>query len=42
MARYEYTAKWGDETKKGTLDARSQAEARVKVKNLGYKLVSLE
>ena len=42
MARYEYTAKWGDETKKGTLDARSQAEARVKVKNLGYKLVSLK
>lgn len=42
MPRYEYTAKWGDETKKGTLDARSQAEARVKVKNLGYKLISLK
>ncbi len=42
MPRYEYTAKWGEETKKGTLDARSQAEARVKVKNLGYKLISLK
>ena len=39
MTRYEYEASWGEEIKRGTVDAKTQAEARVKVKNLGYKLV---
>ena len=42
MARFEYLAKkWNGEEVKGTLDAKSNVEARVKVKNMGYKLVSL-
>ena len=41
MPRYEYEARWGEETKRGTVDAKSQVEARVKVKNMGYKLVAL-
>ena len=43
MARYEYLArKWNGEEVKGTVDVKSIAEARVKVKNMGYKLVSLK
>lgn len=42
MTRYEYEASWGDQIKRGTFDAKSQAEARVKVRNMGYKLISLK
>lgn len=43
MARFEYLAKkWNGEEVKGTLDAKSNVEARVKVKNMGYKLISLK
>lgn len=43
MARYEYLAKkWNGEEVRGTVDVRSQAEARVKVKERGYKLISLK
>ena len=42
MPRYEYLAKkWNGEEVRGTLDVRSQVEARAKVKNLGYKLITL-
>lgn len=43
MARYEYTAKkWNGEELKGTIDAKSVTEAKVKVRDKGYKLVSLK
>ena len=43
MARFEYLAKkWNGEEVKGTLDAKSNVDARVKVKNMGYKLISLK
>ena len=42
MARYEYEASWGEEIKRGTVDAKTQAEARVKVRNMGYKLLTLK
>ena len=42
MTRYEYEAeKWNGEKVKGTLDAKSQAEVKVRVKNMGYKLVAI-
>ncbi len=43
MTRYEYEAqKWNGEVIKGTVDAKSTAEARVKIKNLGYKLLNVK
>lgn len=42
MTRYEYEAlKWNGETVKGTMDAKSQVEVKVKVKALGYKCLSV-
>ena len=42
MTRYEYEAeKWNGERVKGRMDAKSQVEVRVKVKNLGYKCISV-
>lgn len=42
MARYEYEAeKWNGEKIKGTLDAKTQSEAKVKVKAMGYKCISV-
>ncbi len=41
MTRYEYEAeKWNGERVKGRIDARSEVEVRVRVKNMGYKLIS--
>ena len=41
MTRYEYEAlKWNGEKVKGRIDAKSEIEVRVRVKNMGYKLVS--
>lgn len=41
MTRYEYEAlKWNGEKVKGRIDAKSEVEVRVRVKNMGYKLVS--
>ena len=43
MTRYEYEAeKWNGEKVKGTLDAKSHAEVKVRVKNMGYKLVAIK
>ena len=43
MTRYEYEAeKWNGEKVKGTLDAKSQAEVKVRVKNMGYKLIGIK
>jgi type IV pilus assembly protein PilC len=43
MPRYEYDAeKWNGEKVKGRIDAKSSTEARVRVKNMGYKNVSLK
>ncbi len=43
MTRYEYEAeKWNGEKVKGRIDAKSQVEARVRVKNLGYKVISIK
>ncbi len=43
MTRYEYEAeKWNGEKIKGRIDARSQVEAKVRVKNMGYKNVTLK
>ena len=43
MTRYEYEAqKWNGEVVKGIIDAKSTSEARVKVKNLGYKLLNVD
>ncbi len=40
MARYEYEAeKWNGEKVKGRVDAKSATEAKVKVRNLGYKAI---
>ena len=42
MARFEYVAKkWNGEEVKGTLDAKSHAEVKVRVKNMGYKLIAI-
>ncbi len=42
MTRYEYEAeKWNGEKVRGRIDARSQAEVRVRVRNMGYKLISV-
>lgn len=42
MTRYEYEAeKWNGDRIKGRMDAKSQVEVRVKVKNLGYKCLSV-
>ena len=43
MTRYEYEAeKWNGEKVKGRIDAKSQVEVRVKVRNMGYKVVSIK
>ncbi len=42
MARYEYEAeKWNGEKVKGHIDAKSTVEARVRVRNMGYKVISV-
>lgn len=42
MTRYEYEAeKWNGEKVKGRIDAKSQAEVKAKVRNMGYKLISI-
>jgi type IV pilus assembly protein PilC len=42
MPRFEYEAeKWNGEKVKGTMDAKSQIEVKVRVKNLGYKCLSV-
>lgn len=42
MTRYEYEAeKWNGERVKGRIDANSQVEVKVRVKNMGYKLISV-
>ena len=42
MTRYEYEAeKWNGEKVKGRIDAKSQAEVKVRVKNMGYKLIAI-
>ena len=42
MTRYEYEAeKWNGEAVKGRIDAKSKVEARVKVRNMGYKNVNI-
>ncbi len=41
MTRYEYQAeKWNGEKVKGTVDAGSLTQVRVRVKNMGYKFLS--
>ena len=41
MTRYEYQAeKWNGEKVKGSVDANSVMQVRVKVKNMGYKFLS--
>jgi len=43
MTRYEYEAeKWNGERVKGRIDANSQVEVKVRVKNMGYKLISVK
>ncbi len=43
MTRYEYEAeKWNGEKVRGRIDAKSPVEVRSKVKNLGYKVVSIK
>lgn len=42
MTRYEYEAeKWNGEKVKGRIDAKSQAEVKVRVKNMGYKILEI-
>ncbi len=42
MTRYEYEAeKWNGERVKGRIDAKSEVEVKVRVKNLGYKVISI-
>ncbi|MBQ9244843.1 type II secretion system F family protein [bacterium] len=42
MTRYEYEAeKWNGEKVKGRIDAKTQTEARIRVKNLGYKNITI-
>ena len=42
MARYEYEAeKWNGEHIKGRIDAKSQVEVKVRIRNMGYKPVSI-
>ena len=41
MTKYIYEAeKWNGEKVKGTMDAKSQIEVKVRVKNLGYKCLN--
>jgi type IV pilus assembly protein PilC len=43
MTRYEYEAeKWNGESVKGRIDAKSEVEVKVRVKNMGYKLISIK
>ena len=43
MAKYEYEAeKWNGEHIKGRIDAKSQIEVKVRVRNMGYKVVSIK
>ena len=43
MAKYEYEGqKWNGDTVKGHVDAKSQVEARVRVRNMGYKVISIK
>lgn len=43
MAKYEYEAeKWNGERIKGRIDARSQAEVKIRVKNMGYKPITIK
>ncbi len=42
MTRYEYEAlKWNGEKVKGRIDAKSEIEVKVRVKNMGYKLLAV-
>ena len=42
MTRYEYEAlKWNGEKVKGRIDAKSEIEVKVRVKNMGYRCISV-
>lgn len=42
MTKYEYEAeKWNGERVKGRMDAKSQVEVKVRVKNMGYKCLAV-
>ena len=42
MTRYEYEAeKWNGDRVKGRVDAKSQTEAKIRVKNMGYKNIQI-
>ena len=42
MTRYEYDAeKWNGEKVKGRIDAKTAVEAKIRVKNMGYKNISV-
>lgn len=42
MTRYEYEAeKWNGERVKGRIDAKSEVEVKVRVRNLGYKIIAI-
>ena len=42
MTKYIYEAeKWNGEKVKGHIDAGSQAEVRVRVRNMGYKILAI-
>ena len=42
MTKYIYEAeKWNGEKVKGHIDANSQAEVRIRVRNMGYKIISI-
>ncbi len=42
MTRYEYEAlKWNGEKVKGRIDAKSEIEVKVRVKNMGYKILTI-
>lgn len=43
MARYEYEAeKWNGEHIKGRLEAKSQTEVKVRIRNMGYKPIAIK
>ena len=43
MTRYEYEAeKWNGDHIKGRIDARSQAEVKVRIRNMGYKPITIK
>ena len=43
MTRFEYEAeKWNGEKVKGHVDAKTKVEARVRVRNMGYKVISVD